>query len=185
MALAAGSDRELGWKAADFRLPAADGRTYGILECAGPNGLVVAFICNHCPYVKASIDRLVRDAAELEALGIGTVAICSNDPVAYPADSFHNIKAFDAEHGFGFPYLQDERQEAARTYGAQCTPEFFGFNRQLELQYRGRLDRLRTETDSPEPVRRELVEAMRVVAESGRGPAEQIPSMGCSIKWKT
>lgn len=184
MAVTPGSDRELGWKAVGFRLPATDGRTLGILEGAGPNGLVVAFICNHCPYVKASIDRFVRDAAELRELGIGIVAICANDPVAYPADSFDNMKEFAEAHGFGFPYLQDESQEAARSYGAQCTPEFFGFNRDRELQYRGRLDRLRTETDAPEPVRRELVEAMRLIAETGRGPAEQIPSIGCSIKWK-
>jgi peroxiredoxin len=184
MAVAAGSDRELGWKAADFTLPATDGRTVSIRDCAGPNGLIVAFICNHCPYVRASIGRFVRDAAELKALGVGTVAICSNDPVAYPADSFDNMEAFAERHAFAFPYLQDESQEAARTYGAQCTPEYFGFNRDLELQYRGRLDRLRTETEAAEPVRRELFEAMRAIAETGRGPAEQIPSIGCSIKWK-
>ena len=184
MAVTPGTDRPLGWKAADFTLPATGGGTASIRGCAGPNGLVVAFICNHCPYVKASIGRFAADAAELARLGIGTVAISSNDPVAYPADSFDNMKDIARRHGFAFPYLHDESQEAARTYQAQCTPDFFGFNRDLELQYRGRLDRLRTETDSSEPVRRELLEAMRLVAETGRGPDEQLPSIGCSIKWK-
>lgn len=184
MAVAQGIDRPIGWQAADFALPATDGETYRIRDCAGSQGLVVAFICNHCPYVKASIGRFVADAAELKRLGIGTVAICSNDPVAYPADSFDNMKAFAREHRFGFPYLQDEGQEAARAYQAQCTPDFFGFDRELELKYRGRLDRLRTETEAPEPVRRELLEAMRMVAETGRGPDEQWPAIGCSIKWK-
>jgi peroxiredoxin len=184
MAVTPGSDRPLGWKAADFTLPATDGRSTSILSCAGPNGLVVAFICNHCPYVKASIGRFVADAAELKRLGVGTVAICSNDAVAYPQDSFDRMQEFARAHGFDFPYLHDESQEAARAYQAQCTPDFFGFNRDLELKYRGRLDRLRTETDSPEPVRRELLEAMRLVAETGRGPDQQLPSIGCSIKWK-
>ncbi|HEX2256148.1 MAG TPA: thioredoxin family protein [Afifellaceae bacterium] len=185
MAVTPGSDRPLGWQAADFTLPATDGRRYRLADLAGPHGLVVAFICNHCPYVKASIDRFVADAAELEGHGIGVVAVCSNDAAAYPADSFDRMKDFAREHGFAFPYLQDETQEAARAYQAQCTPDFFGFNGDLALQYRGRLDRLRTETDSPEPVRRELLEAMRLVAETGRGPDEQLPSIGCSIKWRT
>jgi peroxiredoxin len=176
-------DRERGWKAADFALPATDGKTCHILDCAGPKGLVVAFICNHCPYVKASIDRFVADAAELERLGIGAVAISSNDATAYPEDSFDKMKAFAAAHRFPFPYLYDESQEAARTYGAVCTPDYFGFNGDLELQYRGRLDPLRKEAATG-PVPRELLDAMRQVAETGRGPAEQLPSIGCSIKWK-
>jgi peroxiredoxin len=124
-------NRESGWKAADFALPATDGRTYRILDCARPKGLVVAFICNHCPYVKASIDRFVADAAELKRLGIGAVAICSNDAVAYPDDSFDKMKAFAARHSFPFPYLHDETQEAARSYGAVCTPDYFGFDGEL------------------------------------------------------
>jgi peroxiredoxin len=174
---------DFGWKAVDFTLPATDGQSYSIVECAGPNGLLVAFICNHCPYVKAVIDRLVRDASELKPLGIGTVAICSNDATAYPEDSFNNMKAFARTHAFAFPYLHDEAQAAARAYGAVCTPDFFGFNRDGELQYRGRLDAARKER-AAEGLRRDLFEAMREVARTGRGPQNQIPSMGCSIKWK-
>ena len=174
---------DFGWKAVGFTLPATDGRSYGILECAGPNGLLVAFICNHCPYVKAIIDRLVRDASELKPLGIGTVAICSNDATAYPEDSFNNMKAFAQAHGFASPYLHDETQVAARAYGAVCTPDFFGFNRDGELQYRGRLDAARKER-AAEGLRRDLFEAMREVAQTGQGPPDQIPSLGCSIKWK-
>jgi len=172
-----------GWKAVDLTLPATDGRAYSIVQCAGPKGLLVAFICNHCPYVKASIDRLVRDAVELKRLGIGTVAICSNDASAYPEDSFDNMQAFAERHGFPFPYLHDEDQAAVRAYDAVCTPDYFGFNADLELQYRGRLDAARKET-SAEGLRRDLLEAMRQVAQTGRGPQDQIPSMGCSIKWK-
>jgi len=174
---------DFGRKAVDFRLPATDGQSTAILERAGPSGLLVAFICNHCPYVTASIDRFVRDAAELERLGIGTVAICSNDASAYPEDSFANMRVFAERHGFAFPYLHDEAQAAARAYEAECTPDFFGFNRDLELQYRGRLDAARREA-AGEGLRRDLLEAMRQVARTGRGPQDQIPSMGCSIKWK-
>ena len=174
---------DFSWKAADFTLPATDGRSYRIFECAGPNGLLVAFICNHCPYVKAVIDRLVRDASDLKRLGIGTVAVCSNDARAYPEDSFDGMKEFARAHAFPFPYLHDEVQEAARAFGAVCTPDFFGFNRDLELQYRGRLDAARKEP-AAEGLRRDLFEAMKQVAETGQGPQHQIPSMGCSIKWK-
>ena len=174
---------DFGWKAVDVTLPATDGQSYSILECAGPNGLLVAFICNPCPYVKAIIGRLVRDASELKPLGIGTVAICSNDAPAYPEDSFDNMKAFAQAHAFAFPYLHDEAQDAARAYGAVCTPDFFGFNRRPEVQYRGRPDATREER-AAEGLRRDLVEAMKDVAQTGRGPQDQIPSMGCSIKWK-
>ena len=133
--------------------------------------------------MKSSIDRLVRDASDLKRLGIGTVAICSNDAAAYPEDSFDRMKDFARAHAFPFPYLHDETQEAARAYGAVCTPDFFGFNRDLELQYRGRLDAARKEP-AAEGLRRDLFEAMREVARTGRGPQHQIPSMGCSIKWK-
>lgn len=174
---------DFGWPAPDFRLPGTDGRTWSRDEVAGPNGLLVVFICNHCPYVKAVIGRLVRDAKDLQKKGIGVAAICSNDATAYPADSFGNMKRFAVEHGFPFPYLQDESQDVARAYGAVCTPDFYGFNAALELQYRGRLDASRRE-EGPADLRRDLYEAMAQVAETGRGPGEQVASMGCSIKWK-
>jgi hypothetical protein len=144
---------------------------------------VVAFICNHCPYVKAVIDRIVRDAGDLADIGVGFVAISSNDVSAYPEDSFENMKLFAEAHRFPFPYLYDEDQSVARAWGAVCTPDFFGFNAQMQLQYRGRLDASRRET-GPEDLRRDLYEAMRQVAETGKGPEDQIASMGCSIKWK-
>lgn len=173
---------DFGWKAPDFQLPATDGRTYRYSDIEGPNGTLVMFICNHCPYVKAVIGRIVEEAKALAELGIGSVAICSNDATAYPEDSFDNMKRFAEEHGFPFPYLHDESQDVARAYGAVCTPDFFGFNANRELQYRGRLDE--SHTTLVPGARRELYEAMKQVAETGQGPREQIPSMGCSIKWK-
>ncbi len=172
-----------GWTAPGFRLPGIDGRDWALEELRGARGTLVMFICNHCPYVKAVIDRIVRDARELEALGIRTVAINANDPVQYPEDSFDNMKRFAARHGFGFPYLFDESQEVARAYDAVCTPDFFGFDAGLGLQYRGRLDESRKEA-APPSVRRDLFEAMRQVAETGKGPLDQFASIGCSIKWK-
>ncbi|MFZ2101162.1 MAG: thioredoxin family protein, partial [Oricola sp.] len=148
----------------------------------GPHGLVVMFICNHCPYVKAVIGKIVRDVHDLAREGVGAIAISSNDPSAYPEDSFATMQQVADRHGFGFPYVFDETQEVARAYGAVCTPDFFGFNGMLELQYRGRLDASRKETGGPE-LRRDLFEAMRQVAETGEGPRDQVPSMGCSIKW--
>ncbi len=174
---------DFGRIAADFRLPGIDGRVWSLADIRGPKGTLVMFICNHCPYVKAVVDRLVRDVGALQALGIGAAAIMSNDAVAYPEDSVDNMRAFAARHGFTFPYLVDETQDVARAYGAVCTPDFFGYDAGLGLQYRGRLDASRKEA-GPADARRELFEAMRRVAETGRGPAEQIPSMGCSIKWK-
>ncbi|TKB33555.1 MAG: thioredoxin family protein, partial [Mesorhizobium sp.] len=144
---------------------------------------VVAFICNHCPYVKAVISRMVRDANDLNAEGIGFVAINSNDAGAYPDDSFDNMKLFASTNGFTFPYLHDERQTVARVYGAVCTPDFFGLNSELTLQYRGRLDASRRVAESP-GLRRDLFEAMKQVARTGDGPLDQIASIGCSIKWK-
>ena len=173
---------EAGWKAVDFRLEGTDGRTHALAECSGERGTLVMFLCNHCPFVKTAIDRIVRDVDELARHGIGSVAIMPNDTEAYPADSFENMKRFAAEHGFGFPYLIDRTQATARAYDAACTPDFFGFDRSLGLQYRGRLDGSRME---PVPgARRELLEAMLQVAETGQGPEEQLPSMGCSIKWR-
>jgi peroxiredoxin len=173
---------DFGWEAADFRLPATDGRDYALHDISGPNGTLIVFICNHCPYVKAIIDRLARDAAELAAFGIGTAAISSNDAVSYPDDSFDNMKIFADAHRLPFPYLYDESQDVARAYGALCTPDFFGFNANLGLQYRGRLDESR-KSGAPD-ARRELFEAMQEIARTGQGPREQTPSIGCSIKWK-
>ena len=171
-----------GWKAHDFALKGTDGRAYSLAAVRGPKGTLVIFLCNHCPYVKASIDRIVSEFAALRGIGIGTIAIMSNDTATYREDSFDNMKVFAAAHRFTFPYVIDETQEVARAYDAQCTPDFFGFNAQDALQYRGRLDASRT---TPVPgARRDLFEAMKQVAETGQGPAEQIASMGCSIKWK-
>ncbi|MGE5547759.1 MAG: thioredoxin family protein [Solirubrobacterales bacterium] len=174
---------DFGWQAPDFALPGIDGRQWALADVRGPKGTLVMFICNHCPYVKAVVDRLVRDVRELQALGIGVAAVMSNDTAQYPEDSFENMKEFAARHGFTFPYLYDESQAVARAYGAVCTPDFFGFDAGLGLQYRGRLDASRREA-GPADTRRELFEAMREVAGTGRGPADQVPSMGCSIKWR-
>lgn len=174
---------DFGWPAIDAALPGVDGRQHSIFGQAGPNGLVVAFICNHCPYVKAVISRIVRDAADLMPLGVGFVAISSNDAEAYPEDSFDNMKRFAETNGFTFPYLYDEDQTVARAYGAACTPDFFGFNGKLELQYRGRLDASRKET-GPGDLRRDLFEAMNLVAKTCEGPRDQVASIGCSIKWR-
>ncbi|MGD9783342.1 MAG: thioredoxin family protein [Hyphomicrobiaceae bacterium] len=174
---------DFGWKAPAFSLPGTDGRIWSLDGVRGPRGTLVMFICNHCPYVQAVIDRIVRDARELEPLGIGAVAISSNDAGSYPEDSFANMKRVAERQGFPFPYLYDESQAVARAYGAVCTPEFFGFDAGLGLQYRGRLDASRKEA-GPADLRRDLFLAMQQVAETGRGPAQQVPSMGCSIKWK-
>ena len=167
----------------DASLKATDGKTYSIRDLAWPNGLVVVFICNHCPYVKAVIDRIVSDAKVLKQMGVGFVAVNSNDASTYPDDSFDNMKLFAEMNGFPFPYLHDEDQSVAKTWDAVCTPDFFGFNSDMGLQYRGRLDASRKEA-GPAELRRDLVEAMRQVAETGKGPEEQVASMGCSIKWK-
>ncbi|WP_439543683.1 thioredoxin family protein [Hyphomicrobium sp.] len=175
---------DFGWRAPDFRLPATDGKTYALDELRGPKGTLVMFICNHCPYVQAVLDRLIRDANDLAALGVSTVAISSNDAAAYPEDGFERMAEAAAAHGFPFPYLYDESQDVARRYGAVCTPDFFGFDGALGLQYRGRLD-ASGKNPAPAGARRDLFEAMRTVAATGRGPADQVPSVGCSIKWKT
>ena len=174
---------EFGTLAPDFSLPGVDGKTWTRDRCKGSRGLLVMFICNHCPYVKAVLERILRDARELSEHGIGCVAIMSNDPSDYPEDSFENMKRVADIYKFPFPYLMDESQEVAKAYGAVCTPDFFGYGADLGLQYRGRLDESKKET-APEGVRRDLFEAMKTVAETGQGPADQIPSMGCSIKWR-
>jgi peroxiredoxin len=173
---------DFGWKARDFALVGVDGKTYSLADVRGPKGTVLVFICNHCPYVKAVIGRLADEADALKAIGVGTIAINSNDPADYPEDSFDNMKAFARKHGFSFPYVVDETQKIARTYGAQCTPDFFGFNARDELQYRGRLDESRTRLVAN--ARRDLYEAMKQVAATGHGPEQQVASMGCSIKWR-
>lgn len=174
---------DFGTPAPDFRLPGVDNRHWSLEECLGPNGLLVMFICNHCPYVKAINEKLVRDTAELMTLGVNSVAIMSNDPTDYPEDSFDNMKRVAEAMGYPFPYLLDESQATAKAYGAVCTPDFFGYNAELKLQYRGRLDASGREPDVGD-VRRELFEAMKQVAETGKGPEEQVASIGCSIKWK-
>lgn len=174
---------DFGWKALDFDLLGVDGKRYNLASARGKRGLLVMFICNHCPYVKAIRDRIVRDVAELHQHGIGAIAIMSNDPLDYPEDSFDNMAKVAAEFNFSFPYVWDETQQVAKAYGAVCTPDFFGLNNLLELQYRGRLDASRKESAASD-AHRDLFEGMLQVAETGRGPDKQIPSIGCSIKWR-
>jgi peroxiredoxin len=169
--------------APDFRLPATDGKIYTLDDIRGEKATLIVFICNHCPYVIAVIDRLVADARLLLAEGVGVAAICSNDATTHPDDSFENMKHFAKKHHLPFPYLHDESQAVARAYDAVCTPDFFGFDRHLKLKYRGRLDEGRT-TPPPAGARRELLDAMRAIAKTGHAPDHQIPSIGCSIKWK-
>ena len=174
---------EFGLKAIDFTLPGVDQREWTLSQCSGPRGLLVMFISNHCPYVQAIRKKLVRDTRELMALGVNSVAIMPNDTLAYPADSVANMLLVAKEFDFPFPYLIDETQEVARAYGAVCTPDFFGYNADMELQYRGRLDAAGPKSGD-DSQRRELFEAMKQVAETGHGPQMQVPSMGCSIKWR-
>ena len=174
---------EFGWQAPDFTLPATDGQNYALADLRGPNGTLLMFVCNHCPYVLAVLDRIIRDARDLTPRGIGVAAICSNDAEAYPQDGFAAMKLLAEAQGFPFPYLHDESQSVARAYGAACTPDFFGFDAGLGLQYRGRLDASRAQAGPPD-LRRDLFEGMKAVAETGHGPRDQIASMGCSIKWR-
>jgi peroxiredoxin len=174
---------DFGQPAVDFDLPGIDGKHHTLANCHGPNGLLVMFICNHCPYVKAIIDRLIRDCTELAGRGVGCVAIMSNDVLAYPEDSPASMARWAAELAFPFPYLYDASQSVARAYGAVCTPDFFGYNARLELQYRGRLDASGRLPGAPD-ARRELYDAMTQIAQTGNGPREQIASIGCSIKWQ-
>ena len=174
---------DFGWRPEPFVLPDTEGAAHELGALMGEKGLVVAFICNHCPYVLAIMDRLIRDARDLQAMGVGFAAICSNDAVTYPADSYEKMQDMAREQGFPFPYLHDADQSVARAWDAACTPDFFGFNADMELQYRGRLDASRA-APGPTDARRDLYEAMKQVAETGHGPQDQIASMGCSIKWK-
>ena len=174
---------DFGLSAPEFDLPATDGANHSLSDVRGENGTLVMFICNHCPFVLAILDRIVRDARDLQTLGIGVAAICSNDAQNYPEDGFDRMREMAEQQGFPFPYLHDEDQSVARAYDAVCTPDFFGYDKDLGLQYRGRLDASRMQPAPPDE-RRDLFLAMKQVAETGRGPEEQIPSMGCSIKWK-
>ncbi len=173
---------DFGAKPVDYSLTGIDGKVWTLEECKGENGLLMMFICNHCPYVKAVIDRIVRDTNELAEYGIGSVAIMANDSIEYPDDSFDNMKRFAEQQQFTFPYLIDESQEIAKAYGAVCTPDFFGYNKNLELQYRGRLDESRKQ--AVEGAKRELFDAMKQIARTGHGPKQQVAGIGCSIKWR-
>ncbi len=177
---------DFGTPAPDFSLATPSGEAHTLATAMGEKGLLVMFICNHCPYVIAVIDRLVEDAKAMQAAGIGVVAVMSNDVVSYPADAPGKMVQFAEHHGFTFPYLYDESQDVARAYGAVCTPDFFGYNKDGELQYRGRIDecRPRATTDQISDRTPDLLNAMLQIAESGTGPKEQVPSAGCSIKWK-
>ncbi len=171
------------WPAPSFELPATDGTRYSLADLKGANGLLLIFMCNHCPYVIAILDKIIRDARDLSALGIGVAGICANDATTHPSDSFDNMAKLARDKAFPFPYLHDEDQTIARAYDAVCTPDFFGFNAGLSLQYRGRLDASRA-SSGPDDLPRDLYQAMKLVAETGKGPRDQVPSMGCSIKWK-
>ncbi|MEM6461024.1 MAG: thioredoxin family protein [Pseudomonadota bacterium] len=172
---------DFGWKAPDFTLKDPGGKAYTMSEHMGKNGLLVMFICNHCPYVKGIAERLATDTKELMQKGFGVLAVMSNDYEDYPADSPQNMIRFAAQYGFEFPYLVDEDQSVGKSFDAKCTPDFFGFNSDGELQYRGRLDDARHEATHDR--KRELVDAMLQIAETGNGPKDQTPSIGCSIKW--
>lgn len=171
------------FKATEFNLMNVDGKTYSLTDIKRDKGILIMFICNHCPYVKAIIHDLVEDAKKIQNLGVGVAAIMPNDTVNYPEDSFENMIEFSKKNDFSFPYLLDENQEIAKSYDAICTPDFFGFNDQLELHYRGRLNENNPSKQNPKAVP-ELYNAMKQIAETGKGPDEQFPSMGCSIKWK-
>ena len=173
---------DFGWQAPEFRLPDPDGNQFSLSELMGERGLLIAFICNHCPYVHAIIDRLVSDAQTLADMQVNTVAIMPNDFQRYAADAPDKMRAFAAQHNFTFPYLIDAEQKVASSYGAVCTPDFFGLNSSSQLHYRGRIDNLTMNGDGERIA--ELVHAMQQISTTGTGPEKQIPSMGCSIKWK-
>ena len=173
---------DFGKKADNFELKSIDNKIISLNDAKGENGTLIMFICNHCPYVLAVINDVVEDCKELENDGIKSIAIMSNDPKRYEEDSFDNMIKFSKNHNFNFPYVIDETQEVAKTYGAVCTPDFFGYNKDLELQYRGRIRELK----NLKPIEKgdsELKNAMKMIAKTNNGPKEQFPSMGCSIKW--
>jgi len=185
MAETATMTREFGWQAGAFELEGTDGRKHRLTDLKGANGTLVMFICNHCPYVRAVISDVVKDVAALAADGVSAVAVMPNDTAAYPEDSFDNMKVFANQHGFGFPYLIDRTQEVARAYGAVCTPDFFGFDKDLKLRFRGRMYEMAPGLKLKPGARHELLEAMRQIAKTGTGPKDQTPSVGCSIKWRS
>ena len=173
---------DFGQAAKSFELKSTNNEIIKLNDIKGENGTLIMFICNHCPYVKAIIKDIVEDCSNLKKLGVNSLAICSNDSINYPEDSFDNMIQFSKNHNFNFPYLIDEKQEIAKKYDAVCTPDFFGYNKNLELQYRGRIRELK----DLKPVRDEesdLYKAMKQISETSLGPKEQIPSMGCGIKW--
>jgi len=184
MALTKTPDCDFGAPAVDFSLPGTDGRSWSLDDCRGETGTLIMFICNHCPYVKAIQQRLVRDTRELLEHGVKSVAIMPNDTDAYPEDDLEHMRQVAEQFDFPFPYLIDESQAIARAYGAVCTPDFFGYNADLELQYRGRLDTTTPSREAGPDDPRELFEAMVQIAETGQGPQQQNISQGCSIKWK-
>jgi peroxiredoxin len=174
---------DFGQKAIPFELKSTYNNTISLNDLTGENGTLVMFICNHCPYVKVITKEIVKDSNELKKIGINSVAICSNDADSYPDDSFDNMIKFSEDNNFNFPYLHDETQKIAKAYGAVCTPDFFGYNKDLELQYRGRLREIKNFV----PVKKgesDLLKAMKQIVETGNGPQDQIASAGCSIKWK-
>jgi peroxiredoxin len=177
------SSPTLGWHPSDFALKGTDGCPYRLADVRGAKGTLVMFICNHCPYVQAVLDDIIRDVRELKGHGIGSIGVMPNDVAAYPADSFENMTRLAETKQFPFPYVIDEKQEVARAFGAACTPDFFGFNADLELQYRGRIYAVRNLQRVPGSGR-ELFDAMVQIAQTSRGPVEQHSSMGCSIKWR-
>jgi peroxiredoxin len=185
MALTTTPAPQLGAKAKDFSLKGIDGKTYTLKDVTGKKGTLVMFICNHCPFVKAIAGRLAADMKVLQSKDVGVVAIMSNDTVSHPEDSFENMKKFAQQHGFTFPYVIDETQAVAKNYGAVCTPDFFGYNAVGDLQFRGRLDEVNPSKAATPSTKKELLEAMLLIAETGKGPANQTPSMGCNIKWKS
>jgi len=174
---------DFGWNAVNFKLKSIDDNFYTLDDLRGKNATLAMFICNHCPYVKSMIEKIKFETDELKKLGVNSFAIMSNDQAEYPEDSFENMKVFFNKYNLNIPYLLDESQEIAKKYNAQCTPDFFGFNNKLELQYRGRLDSS-GKNNNPQNLERELFNAMKQVSISGNGPTKQIPSIGCSIKWK-
>lgn len=182
--VASASSLDPGWKAAGFDLEGTDGRRHSLADVRGAKGTLVMFICNHCPYVQAVLDDIAKDARELAGHGVASIAIMPNDTTTYPADSFDNMKKLARDKNLPFPYVIDRSQQVARAYGAVCTPDFFGFNADLELQYRGRIYDLRNLKPVP-GAKRELYEAMALIARTGKGPADQNPSIGCSIKWRS
>ena len=174
---------DFGRKAEDFKLKSTNSKIISLQDIRGENGTLIMFICNHCPYVKAVISDIVNDCKTLKSLGINSLAICSNDVDNYPEDSFEKMVEFSDKYSFDFPYLHDDKQVIATKYGAVCTPDFFGYNKDLELQYRGRIRELR----DLKPIRggeSDLLQAMKLISKTQKGPKDQIPSMGCNIKWK-